>query len=356
MSKPDITSLEKKSIIKTIESGWMSQGPVTEKFENNLSKYLSSSVAVVNSGSSALICSLLAHEIRSGDTIAVPSFTFIATASTAKLLGINIIPIDIDSSTFNIDLKKLEEQLKDIKIKAVIVVDVAGLPIDIDLLRKLSKKYNFIIIEDAAEALGSKYKNKLIGSFNHTAIFSFHVAKPLTTIEGGCITSNLGTIRKIKQIRDHGRNQKERYVHDLVGSNFRITDMLSSIGIEQIKKINKYILNRNKIALRYKNELKNIEFQSIPNYVTKHSYMLFLALAPNQKIRNKILKNAIDAGIDCRRVWMPIHKQPCFSECHKFNCPVSNDIFERSFAIPIYNNMEDKEVNYVIKTLNDLYK
>ena len=352
MSKPEIGIEEKKSLLDVFETGWFSQGKITKKFESKLSDYLSSEIAVVNNGTSALICALLAHGIKSGDRIAVPAFTFVATASAARMLGIEVVPIDIELNTLNMSLRKLEEFVKKNKIKAVIVVDVAGLSIDIDAFEELAKRYKFILIEDAAEALGSEYKKKKVGSFQHTSIFSFHIAKAITTIEGGCISGDEKIIKKIKQLRDHGSSTSEKYVHEYIGSNFRITDLQSAIGIEQLKKINRFILRRNKIAEKYRQNLINLEFQEIPTYVTKHSHMLFFALAKNSEKRDKLLKKSNKMGVDCRKAWLPIQNQPCFPELSHTKCENASEIFNRAFTLPIYNSMTNEEVEYVINALN----
>ena len=188
-SKPNIGEDEKRAILSVIESGWDSQGPLTKKFEGELSNYLDSNVSVVNSGTSAIICALLAHGFKPGDKVLVPDFTFFATLSSPKILGAKILTADIDLKTLNVSPVQVEEIVKNNDVKFVIVVDVAGLPVDVDAFEDLAKRYKFTLIEDAAQALGSQYKNKKIGSFEHTTIFSFHIAKQITTIEGGCITT-----------------------------------------------------------------------------------------------------------------------------------------------------------------------
>lgn len=354
MSKPAIGTNEKNAVLKILNGGWFSQGKITEKFESKLSKYLSSNAVVINNGTSALICALMAHNIKFGDKIAVPAFTFIATASAAKILGIDIVPIDIDPNTLNMDIDELEKYVKKNEIKAVIVVDVAGLPINIDNFIELAKRYKFILIEDAAEALGAEYKRMKIGSFKHTTTFSFHIAKAITTIEGGCVTTHDKKIlERIKQIRNHGNSGKEKYVHELVGSNFRITDLQSAIGVEQLKKIDKFIHRRNDIAKKYRQNLTNLEFQHIPSYVSKHSYMLFFGIAKNKTQRDEILKRSYKNGIDCRKSWLPINSQPCYPELKNINCKNASKIFKTAFTIPIYNSMTDDEVDYVIDALNN---
>lgn len=210
------------------------------------------------------------------------------------------------------------------------------------------------MIEDAAEALGSEYKKLKVGSFNHTTTFSFHIAKAITTVEGGCIsTSNENMLEKIKQLRDHGSSRKEKYIHEFIGSNFRITDLQSAIGIEQLKKIYKFIQRRNDIAKKYKQNLTNLEFQEIPSYVSKHSYMLFFCIAKNTSQRDEFLRKSYKRGIDCRKSWLPINNQPCYPELKNINCENASKIFRTAFTIPIYNSMTDDEVDYVINTLNN---
>lgn len=349
MSKPDIGKKEIGDVLKTLKSDWPSQGNITKKFELSLSRYFSSNAIVVNNGSSALMCALLANGIKPGDKIIVPSFTFIATSSVAKILGAKILLADINPETFNIDPESVEKIVKKHNVKMVIGVDVGGLPIDIEKLTNLSKQYKFKLIEDAAEAFGSKYKNKKIGSFNHTTIFSFQIAKQITTIEGGAVTSGQNNIlKKVSQIKDYGRSEAERYVHDEIGMNFRTTDLQSAIGLEQLKKAEKNIQNRIKIASMYKKKIKGIQFQKIPKNMTRHSYMLFFALAQNKKERDSIISNLTHKGIDARKSWLPMNLQPCNPELRNFSYENAKLVYDRAFTLPIYNSMTLKEAELVI--------
>ena len=353
MSKPDFGDEERQALLRVFDSGWLSQGKITKEFEEKLGQYVSSNCIIVNNGSSALICALLAHGVKPGDKIAVPAFTFIATATSAKILGAEIIPVDIDPNTLNICLEDLEKTINHHQIKAAIVVDVGGLPVNIEAFSNLAKKHNFILIEDAAEALGSEFKKKKLGSFDHITTFSFHIAKLITTIEGGCVVSkNKKIIKKIEQIKDHGRTSNEKYIHDAVGTNFRTTDLQSVLGVQQLKKIEKYIDKRNKVALRYRKEIKNVQFQEIPDFVTKHSYMLFFGKADSENKRDEIIEKCIKNGIDCRKTWMPITNQPCFPELKNKKCPNAEKIFKQSFTIPIFNSISNVDVDYIINTIN----
>jgi len=354
MAKPVFEDDELNGIMNVVNSGWLGQGKITEEFEKDLSDYFSSNVTAVNNGSSAIMCALLALGIKPGDKIAVPNFTFISTSSVPKILGALIVPVDIDPKTLNMDISSLEEILQKNDIKVVIFVDVAGLPNHIDLLTSLSKKYNFILMEDAAEAFGSEYKNRKIGSFDHTSIFSFHIAKAITTVEGGCITTkNQEILKKIKAVRDVGRFHRG-YIHDLIGSNFRITDIQSIIGINQLKKSERFISRRIEIAKRFKTEIKNLEFQNIPSYVSRHSYMLFFAFAKDSKVRDQYVKKLRGTGIDARVSFYPINDQPCNPELKQYDCPNSREMYEKAFTLPLYNSLKDSEIQLIVNTCNSL--
>jgi len=354
-SKPDFSENEKQAILRVIDSGWYSQGPLTKKFEDELSFYLDSNVSIVNSGTSALMCALLANGFKQGDKVLVPDFTFFATLSSAKFLGAKIITADIDSETLNLSLQAVEELVKNNDIKFVIVVDVAGLPVDIDAFEELSKKYNFTLIEDAAQALGSEYKNKKIGTFDHTTTFSFHIAKQITTIEGGCVSSPDENIsKKIKQLRDHGRVDLKNYTHDIIGSNFRTTDLQSSIGLEQIKKIDQYLSRREQISKKYKENIKNVCFQKLPVFSVRHSNMMFFTIYPNKEIRDKNFQILQENGIDVKLPWPPLHIQPANPELNNNVHKNTELISESSLMLPIFNTMTDEEVDYVIDCCNDV--
>lgn len=356
MAKPVFGDSESKSLSNVVDSGWLGQGKITKKFEKNLSKFFKNYVTVVNNGSSAIMCALLSHNVKPGDKVIVPNFTFISTASVPKILGCEIIPVDIDPSTLNIDLIKLEKIVKQRKINFVIFVDVAGLVNDIKRLEKLSKNYNFTLIEDAAEAFGSEYNNNKIGSFSHTTIFSFHIAKLITTVEGGCLTTKNSKLdKKMKSIRDLGRTKKG-YVHQYLGTNLRITDLQSSLGIEQLKKIKTFLKKRKEIASLYTKNITGLEFQSIPEYSTLHSHMLFFAFAPNEKLRNIYVKELRKKGIDTRMPWMPIHMQPCFPNLNKLKFKNSEYIYKTIFTLPMHNSLSKKDTLMIIKLCNDIAK
>lgn len=354
MSRPDFGKEEFDNISKIFDSDWFSEGETTNLFETELSKYLSNNVVAVNNGTSALLCALLAHGIGPGDNVIVPAFTFIATCSVPKILGANVLVADIEADTLNIDPNSVESLLEKNNVKAVLPVDVAGQSINLKAFEDLSEKYDFAIIEDAAEALGSEYNNRKIGSFSHTTIFSFHIAKLITTIEGGCIsTSDKNILEKISKIKNQGSGS-EKYVHDELGLNLRTTDLQSALGLAQLKKIDTYLSLRNNIAKNYKEKLEGFEFQKITPYATQHSNMLFFCVAENQEKREQIRIELNKKGIDSRKAWLPVHMQPCNPELKKFNCPNAESAYHQILTLPMYNSMTDEESQYIIDSCNEI--
>ena len=357
MSQPAFDTETENYMLDVIKSGWWSQGKKTELFEKNLSEYFPSNVVVVNNGTSAITAALLAHGIKSGDKVVVPDYTFIATSSAAKIIGAEVLVADVNPNTLNVKLESIEKLVKQYDVKAVIVVDMAGLPLDLEPIIELAKRYKFVLIEDAAQAIGSEYKNKKIGSFEHTTTFSFTVAKIITTIEGGCITTGDKKIyERLLQIRNFGRAGDGQYIHRLNSVNFRFNDIQAALGIKQLEKINDFVTRRIEIANAYEKNIKNLTFQETPEYVTIHSHMLFFAFADNNEMKEKYLNFLRKNGIDARLPYLPIHRQPCNTELADFSCPGADEIFEKALTLPIYNNMTLDECNLVIDFCNQVEK
>lgn len=359
-SKPDFEEKEKDAARRVIKTGWLTQGKETEKFESELANYLGVKyVIAVNSGTSALIAALLAHGVGPGDEVIVPSFTFIASVNSIIAVGAKPVLVDCDINTWDIRPEIVEKYITK-KTKAIMPVDVAGMPIDVDGFRNLSRKYGIPLIEDAAQAIGAAYKGRKIGGFGHTTIFSFHMAKLVTTVEGGCVAVNNQKIAdQVRMIRSHGR--KELYVFkkhgteyhfDGFGLNLRFSDIQAAIGRVQLKKLRKAILHRKRLVTLYKQELSYLfEFQQIPNYVSVHSNFICGILCPKNK-RDAINQKLYENGISTRITWLPAHLQ----KWHKsyfghLKLKNSESIASRIISIPVGNGLSFEDAEKVIRVL-----
>ena len=346
---PSITKEEKISVSKVFDSNWFTQGPLTELVEQKICETVNAKYAVMtNNGTSALICSLLAHDIGPGDEVIVPSFTFVATVNAILSVGAKPVLVDCNAKTFNTEVEFMKNKITK-KTKAILPVDVSGMPVDINSFQDFANEHNLVFIRDSAEGLGAEYNHKKIGSFNHTSIFSFHMAKIVSGVEGGCVITNKKQIaEKLKLIRSHGDVGK--YNSKIFGLNFRISDIHSAIILEQLKKLNSFLKHRKKIAELYKSELINFQFQEIPYFVTCHPYMLFAILLSSKK-RNSLNNYLNSNGIETRICWPPVHKQKYHSKIFKENLPNSEKVFSKIINLPMGNGLSEEDTMFIIKTI-----
>jgi len=349
-SRPDIGQSEISEVLRVMRTGWLSQGRVTEQFEQRLAEYSGAKHAIaVNNGSSALLCALMAHGAGPGDRVIVSDYTHVATGNVPRLLGCRVSLVDINPSTFNADYDALEKAIKRHRPKFVVIVDVAGLPNDMDRLPELAGEHGFTLIEDAAESIGAEYQHHKVGSFGHTTTLSFHAAKQLTTIEGGAVlTSDAQVASRCRLLRNHGEPVGRKYVSLMVGMNLRTTDLQSALGLIQLRKLDHYILRRNEIAMCYRQRLPSLfRFQVVPKCVTRHAYMMFIAVARSRATRDKLKRHLERHGIETRTPWPPLHQQPRFrAKNTKF--PESTRLFAKSISLPLHNAMRESEVEEVI--------
>jgi perosamine synthetase len=359
-SVPDISVDEEKAVSEVMTSKWLGMGLKTKQFESSICNFTGSkNCIVVNNGTAALITALLANRIGPGDEVLVPTYTFIATVNSIIAIGAKPVLVDCDPRTFNISADQVITVLADHpKAKGLIFVDVAGMPADIDSMRELAVKKNLILIEDAAESFGAGYKHKIVGSYDHSTIFSFHIAKQMTSIEGGAVVTGDSEIaERCRLIRSHGEG-KEKYVHIDIGLNFRPTDIQSAIGLVQLKKVEKYMALREKVANAYMSSLQEfLTFQYLPNYVKRHPWMLFLCLARNLQERDALNKFINNMGVDTRIPWPPAHVQPYHRQrIGDIKCPNADSVYERVLSLPIGNAINESDVMRVIEHVKAFYK
>lgn len=356
----DFGRAEKAAARRVINSGWLTQGVETDRFEEELAQYLGvKHVVLVSNGTLALMAALIANKIGHGDEVIVPSFTFIATINSIIGVGAKPVLADCDLKTWNLTPEIARRHISK-RTRAIMPVDIAGMPVDIDGFRKLCRDYKLTLIEDCAEAMGAEHVSGRIGSFGHASIFSFHWAKVITSIEGGCVAVNNKKIANdIRSIRNLGRselyNPKKHgphYAFDAYGLNFRINDVFSAIGRVQLAKINRHLKHRNKLVNYYKDQLSNyFEFQEIPDYVKQHANMFFAILTPAKK-RDKIMKFLFNADISTRITFPPTHLTKWYRKMFDvYKLKNTEALGERILSIPIGNKITIAHVEKVISAL-----
>jgi dTDP-4-amino-4,6-dideoxygalactose transaminase len=370
ITKPFIDEEEKKACFDTIASGWVSQGPKVSEFEDLISNYVDTKYGIATSScTSALHVALLTMGIKPGDEVITPSFTFIATANSVLHAGAKPVFVDIDEKTYNIDSEKIEEKITE-KTKLIMPVHQVGLPADMDIINKIAKKNNLNVLEDAACAIGSKYKGRLIGSIN-TSCFSFHPRKSITTGEGGMIVTNDKQIEKLARIlRSHGASisDLERHKSDKIifeeyshlGYNYRMTDIQASIGIKQFNKLDFILKRRKELAKRYDDLLKYIDSVIVPFVPSdcEHNYQSYMIRINSEKIsRNELIQKMLEKGIATSKGVMAIHKSPYYTKRFgNVHLPITEKVTDSTIIIPLFTEMTEEQQDYVIDNLKIILK
>ncbi len=377
-SRQYLDSKDISSVIRTLKSKVIARGNKINEFEKNICKFVGVKYAVaVNSATSGLHIACLALNLKKNDTIWTVPNTFVASANAGLYCGSKIDFVDIEYDTGNIDVTKLEKKLKTSKIKPKVLIPVhfSGQPTDQEKIYKLSKKYNFKIVEDASHSLGAKRDNIKVGNcrWSNITVFSFHPVKIITTGEGGiAVTNDKRLYERLKIFRNHGitknlnmmkiKNSSKWYYEQLyLGYNYWISDINAALGTSQLKKINKFIKTRNFIAKTYDRHLKNLPIH-LPkikknNVSSFHLYVIKLKKL-NSKYYDKIFKNLIRNNIDVNLHYLPVHLHPFFQNkgFKKGDFPLSEKHAQSAISLPIYYGLKKNQQIKIIKKLKKIIK
>ena len=361
VTNPFFDENEIELLNECIISGWISSGGVyVNEFEKVVAKYTGTKYAIsCSSGTSGLHLALMAHNIGPGDEVIVPSLTFIATANAVTYTGAKPIFVDSDLKSWNIDPKLIESLITD-KTKAIIPVHLYGLPADMDAINYIAKKYNLIVIEDASEAQGAKYKNQMVGTLGDAAVFSFFGNKIITTGEGGMIvTNNPEVAEKCQILRDHGMTKSKRYWHEILGYNYRMTNLQAAIGVAQMKKIENILKKKKEIAAEYKKNLKSVPGIIFPaeNIIYENVFWLFTIIIDKDFFginSSQLMKVLNEHKIDTRPIFPPLHTQPIYN--NKQRLPVAEKIHAGGITLPSAYHLQSNEIKQICKIIIDCGK
>jgi perosamine synthetase len=363
VNTPKLNFLEKRYVNECISTNWISsEGKFVRLFEKNFSSFNKRKFGVaVSNGSAALEIAVKSLNLKKNSEILIPAFSIISTANAVIKNNLKPVLIDCDLDTWNINI---EETIKKItkKTKAIIITHIYGLPVDLDKIIKIAKKKKIKIIEDAAEVIGLRYKNKICGSFGDLSIFSFYANKHITTGEGGMIcTNNKKLYNKCKSLRNLSFSNSvfNRYNHDDIGWNYRMTNLQAAIGCGQLKNINWIIRRKMEIGNRYYNKLKSCKNLILQKNLTPYSrniYWVFGIVLKNKLAskRDKIMKFLSKNNIGTRTFFYPMNKQKIFRKMKMFknvNMPISEYISRNGFYLPSGLGLKNNEIDRVIKTL-----
>ena len=347
--KPWLTHEEEEYVSQCVRSSWISsRGEFVERFESGFSKYVGSPYATtVCNGTAALHLALLSIGLKPGDEVIVPTFTYIASVNAITYVGATPVFCEINKETWQLDPEDVQKRITS-KTKAILAVHLYGHPCDMDKLVAISQKNNLFVIEDCAEAIGSKFNNKHVGTFGHVSTFSFYGNKTITTGEGGMvITSDPKIYNFIKKAKGQGLSEAREYWHDSIGYNYRMTNICCAIGLAQLEKIDEILIRKREIAHRYACNFENypITFhkESVPYF---HSYWICSVLLPSSQkclTARSLLNNN---SVETRPLFPPIHLMPIY-EGSSGDYAISEDIAERGFNLPSYPELTLDQVDYI---------
>lgn len=374
-SRPSISQAAIDEVVSCLRSGWITTGPRVTQFTEALKDYFQAPyVLPLASATAGLHLTLLSMDLEPDDEVITTPLTFAATLNTIVLAGGKPVLVDIDPYTLNMDVNKLEAAIT-AKTKVIMPVHFAGLSVDLDPLYELAKRYNLRVLEDAAHAIGSEYKNKRIGSFGDTQVFSFHPNKNMTTGEGGCVVTRDSHIAdQISKLRFHGidRNAWNRYGKSgtqdyevvLPGYKYNMMDIQAAIGIHQLRDLNGFIARRNELANRYQEALADWPewtLPQLPPYEHLHAWHIYTPLINEDKAgmnRDEFMQAMKERNIGTGLHYRAVHLYPFYREQYGFQVgdfPIAEDACERIVSLPLFPGMTDQEHDRVLDVMYNIF-
>jgi len=358
------------AVTSVLRSEWLTMGPRTQEFELKLSEYLGvEHVVAVNSGTAALHLGLLSLGVSAGDEVIVTPISFVATSNAILYTGARPVFVDIDSKTFNMDPELVESAITE-RTKAIVPVHIAGLPAEMDEIKRIASEHNLAVMDDAAHAIGAIYRDRNVGTLADVTAFSFFSNKNLSVGEGGAVATSDGKIaERLKLLRSHGltkstwsrhhNNDEESkdQLYDMVelGYNYRITEIGAALGLVQLMKLDRHNSRRREVHVLYHELCENlpIVFQEIPNYV-RHSHHVLPILLP-EGMRFRVRKYMAQHGIGTSIHYTPIHtfsyyQQLGYADIH---LPLADEMGRRVLTLPLHQNLSNNDVSLVVRELKN---
>jgi len=370
VARPFVGAEEEDAVVQVLRSGWLSQGQRVAEFEREFAGYVGAKHAVaVSSCTTALHLGFVAAGIGPGDEVLCPSLSFIATANSIRYVGATPVFVDVDPVTFNLDPNGIEEAITP-RTRAILIVHQIGLPAALAEITEIARRHNLLVLEDAACAIGSSYRNQRVGMpHSLLACFSFHPRKILTTGEGGMVTTaDEKVATRIRHLRQHAmntsdltRHQSQKVVlesYDEVGYNFRMTDMQAAVGLVQLGRVDGFIDRRRALAGRYSGKLRQLGWLIPPSETqeSRHNFQSYMVrLSHDAPVsRDELMQRLLDHGISTRRGIMATHREPPYrDQLWEEALPHTNAVTEECVILPLFHEMTEADQDFVIETISE---
>jgi len=359
--EPRLAGNELAYVKDCLESGWISSlGKYIPEFEQKFADYCGVQYGVATSnGTVAIHLALLGLGIREGDEVLLPSLTFVASANPVLYVGATPVFVDVDETSWTLDPEQLERSITP-RSRAIVVVHLYGQPCAMDKILEIARRHRLVVIEDAAESHGAVYHGKRAGSFGNISCFSFYGNKTITTGEGGmCLTNDLHSAELIRHLRDQAMSKEKRYWHDVVGYNYRMTNIQAAIGVAQLEQIDALLDRKRAIADLYTRKLRGVPGITTPPEVpgTRNSYWMYSCLVDERQYgldRDRLMARLRGYGIDTRNFFYPLHTLPMYRSWGR-PLPVTERIAGTGLNLPSSPNLTDEEVTYITDAVCEIH-
>ena len=366
VNEPLLNGNEKKYLCECIDTGWISsEGPFVKEFEQKMSDTVDRKYGIaVSNGTAALIVAVQALGMKKGDEVIMPSITIISCAMAVMKVGAVPVLVDSDLYTWNINTNEIEAKITP-KTKAIMIVHLYGLPVEVDKILAIAKKYNLKVIEDAAEMHGQTYKGKPCGSFGDISTFSFYSNKHITTGEGGMVVTDDAEIaERCRTLRNLCFKKDIRYVHDETSENYRFTNLQAAVGLAQLESLDEFVEKKRQMGRYYTEKLRDIEGLILPVEKTEYAQNIYwvygIVLDKNVKVDNKTVQKFLaEEGIGSRTFFWCMHEQPVYRRQDLFvneSYPNAEYLARKGFYIPSGLALTECQMNMVVKGMQRIMK
>lgn len=347
--EPSLTGNEKKYVNDCLDTGWISsKGKYNGLFAEEFAKYIGVKYGTTaGNGTLALHLALLALGVGKGDEVIVPSFTYVASANVVRHTGADVVFADSLEDSWQLDPNDIEHRINE-RTKAIIAVHLYGHPCEMDKIMAIANKHRIFVVEDCAEAIGSEYHGKKVGSFGHISAFSFFGNKTMTCGEGGMVVTNDKTlIERANHFKDQGLAEHREYWHDIVGYNYRMTNIAAAIGLAQLEQVENFIKRKIEIAERYYQNLKDLPLKMHrPVGNVRHTYWMVSFICDNIEDRDGIRELLKEKGVETRPTFYPVHTMPMYSEKYQ-SLPVAEKLGWSGMNLPSFPRLANEQIDYI---------
>jgi perosamine synthetase len=364
VNEPVVSTQSKQYVVDCLDTGWISSaGQYVDAFEKKFAEYIGVGYATtVANGTAALHLALAALGIGPNDEVIVPDLTIISCALAPLYVGAKPVLVDVDPDTGNLDPTKIEAAITT-QTKAIMVVHLYGHAVDMDPIMAIAKKHGLYVIEDAAEAHGAEYKGRRLGSLGDIACFSFYGNKIVTCGEGGMVVSNhQDLIDKVATLKNLAHSPGKRFWHEIVGYNYRLTNMQAALGLGELENIEKYIAQKRSMRQAYDELLSDIPYLALPMvkpYAASVFWMYNVLVTKDSPIsRDDLMKKLKEKGVDTRTYFYPLHHQPVLTKLYEYQdneFPITNDLSQRGFYLPSGLALTSVQIKAVAQAIQEIF-